>query len=275
MRVSFPTRIGRSRLSTNPITSTPQTTSAMPCQSAPVAKKYRATGSHTSPAPTAGTSDRKAISTAHSKAPLTSRNQKASPPSAPWIAATSRLPFTVARITVVNLLTRSCFCACASGIARRTARATASPSRIRKNARYMVMKRPTMNSNVFWPIASACVAINWLACDSAAASRRRRVSKSASPKRSKSALIQGGNASNTSWKYCPACISPDSRRWYTSAASRASAAVSSTSGRITMISTIRSVISAAQRRRPLSLGSSRRFKGANNKAMIAPHMMVP
>ncbi|MCY1216429.1 hypothetical protein D9M72_283020 [compost metagenome] len=65
-----------------------------------------ATGPQISAAPTAGSSDRKAISTAHSSAPCTPRNQKASPPMVPCAMATATLPFTVARITVVNLFSR-------------------------------------------------------------------------------------------------------------------------------------------------------------------------
>jgi hypothetical protein len=42
-----------------------------------------------------------------------------------------------------------------------------------------------------------------------------------------------------------------------------------------MTSTISSVNNAAGVRRCFSLGSSRRYQGANNNAMIAAHRMVP
>ena len=45
------------------------------------------------------------------------------------------------------------------------------------------MNSPATNSKVFWPMPSACVAMNWLPCVSAAATRRCTVSKSPSPKR--------------------------------------------------------------------------------------------
>ncbi|MCY1183671.1 hypothetical protein D9M73_243110 [compost metagenome] len=95
----MPTRIGRSTLSTRPITKIPNNPSTTPCQIAPVSRKNAATGTQTIPAPTAGNSDRNAINTAQSNTLGMSRNQKIRPPSAPWVMATNRLPFTVARTT--------------------------------------------------------------------------------------------------------------------------------------------------------------------------------
>ena len=45
------------------------------------------------------------------------RNENIIPPSVPCAAATTTLPFTVARITVVNLLNRCRLCSMLSGIA--------------------------------------------------------------------------------------------------------------------------------------------------------------
>ncbi|MNY59007.1 hypothetical protein D3C86_1954080 [compost metagenome] len=80
-----------------------------------MAKKYSATGPQIRPAPTAGSSDRKAMTTAHSTGPWMSSSQKISPPSAPWDMATTRLPLMVARTTVVNLLASAVLCAGSSG----------------------------------------------------------------------------------------------------------------------------------------------------------------
>ncbi|MNL75286.1 hypothetical protein D3C87_2010660 [compost metagenome] len=41
-------------------------------------------------------------------------------------------------------------------------RASSAPSRRKKNSRYSMMKKLTMNSNVPWPKLNAWVAKNWL-----------------------------------------------------------------------------------------------------------------
>ena len=195
MRTSLPTSMGRNRLSTRPITSTPQATRARPCHQSPATRKYAATGTQTSAAPTAGSSDRKAISTAQSRAPVMPRNQNAMPPSRPWIAATSRLPLTVARTTVPNRSSRACLWGSVSGRARRNACTIRSPSRIRKKARYSATHRLARNSKVFCPMPTACPAMTWLPCASDAVSRRCTVSKSRRPSARRAARTQRGRAS--------------------------------------------------------------------------------
>ena len=74
-----------------------------PCQYCPVTSRYSAVGPHTSAAPTTGIRESSVITTPHSTAARISRIQKIRPPSAPCAMATSRLPFTVARITPANL----------------------------------------------------------------------------------------------------------------------------------------------------------------------------
>ncbi|MNV81295.1 hypothetical protein D3C71_1749530 [compost metagenome] len=101
--------MGRRTLSTNPITNTPYRPSTTPCQTAPLSRNQAATGTQTSPAPTAGNSDKNAINTAQSNALGMSRNQKIKPPNAPCVTATSRLPLTVARTTRLNLSCRRRF----------------------------------------------------------------------------------------------------------------------------------------------------------------------
>ncbi|MNF94138.1 hypothetical protein D3C84_768370 [compost metagenome] len=144
----MPTRIGRSTLSTRPITNTPNKASVTPCQIAPVNRKNAATGTQTIPAPTAGNNDRNAINTAQIKALGISRNQKIKPPKAPCVMATTRLPFTVARTTRLNLSCKRRFWFSSSGTAVRTFRASSAPSRRKKNSRYSMMKKLTMNWNV-------------------------------------------------------------------------------------------------------------------------------
>ncbi|MNN56962.1 hypothetical protein D3C81_1719230 [compost metagenome] len=131
----MPTRIGRSKLSTRPITSTPNAVRITPCKIAPVNRKYAATGAQMIPAPTAGSSDRNAIITAHTNALGISSTQKMKPPRAPWVIATSTLPLTVARTTRLNFNCRRRFWCSGSGTARRTRRATSAPSRKKKNSR--------------------------------------------------------------------------------------------------------------------------------------------
>ncbi|MNM71171.1 hypothetical protein D3C81_828270 [compost metagenome] len=162
MRVSFPTRTGRNKLSTRPITSTPNAVRITPDKIAPVSRKYAATGAHTIPAPTAGNSDRNAISTAHTSALGISSTQKMKPPSAPWVMATSTLPFTVARTTRLNFSCKRRFWCSGSGTARRTWRATSAPSRRKKNNRYSMTKKLTMNWKVSCPKLNAWLASTWL-----------------------------------------------------------------------------------------------------------------
>ena len=78
--------------------------------------KYSATGPPgPAPRPTAGSSDRKAISVPQSTGAWTPRNQKISPPSATCSMATTTLPLTVARTTVRNLPSRSRLISSSSG----------------------------------------------------------------------------------------------------------------------------------------------------------------
>ena len=65
-------------------------------------------------APTAGSKEQRAITTAHNTGALIPKNQKISPPRAPCTAATSRLPLKVARMTAVDLSTRACCCSAAA-----------------------------------------------------------------------------------------------------------------------------------------------------------------
>ena len=113
------------------------------------------------PAPTAGISDSTAITTPHNKAPGIPSHQKINPPSAPWVAATSRLPLMVARVTSANLANSSFSRSSPSGSARISMLTMASPSRIRKNARYSISPRLRKNWKVFWPTARARLARNW------------------------------------------------------------------------------------------------------------------
>ncbi|MNC32621.1 hypothetical protein D3C75_809830 [compost metagenome] len=123
-----------------------------------MSRKNAATGTQTIPAPTAGNSDRNAINTAQSNTLGMSRNQKIRPPSAPCVIATSRLPLTVARTTRLNLSCKRRFCCSSNGTAVRTLRASSAPSRRKKNSRYSMMKKLTMNSNVPWPKMKALAA---------------------------------------------------------------------------------------------------------------------
>src|SRR6185369_15225951 len=91
--------IGRSTLSTRPITSTPHAARPIAGQIEPVDSRYTATGPHTSAAPTAGSSDNSAITAPHRSAPLMPSTQNARPPSVPCTSATTTFPFTVARTT--------------------------------------------------------------------------------------------------------------------------------------------------------------------------------
>ncbi|MNF60497.1 hypothetical protein D3C84_421170 [compost metagenome] len=135
MRVSLPTRIGRSTLSTRPITRMPKSANPTPCQSAPLIMKNSATGPQTIPAPTSGSSERKAIITPQNTGLGMSSTQNTRPPSAPWTMETTMLPFTVARTTRVNLICSRRLCCSPRGIAMRTLRATSRPSRRKKNSR--------------------------------------------------------------------------------------------------------------------------------------------
>ncbi len=91
-----------------------------------------ATGTQTMAAPTAGSKEQRAITTAHNTGALIPKNQKISPPRAPCTAATSRLPLNVARITAVDLATRACCWSGGSGMACVMRLVSASPSRTKK-----------------------------------------------------------------------------------------------------------------------------------------------
>ena len=105
------------------------------------ARSRRSPGSRAQPAPrstaapTAGSSDRNAISAAQSSAPWMPSAQKITPPSVPCMIATTMLPLTVARITVANLREQRSVVLRASGIASRMCERACAPSRSRKNSR--------------------------------------------------------------------------------------------------------------------------------------------
>ncbi|MNV59933.1 hypothetical protein D3C71_1523810 [compost metagenome] len=123
-----------------------------------------ATGTQINPAPTAGSSDRKAIKTPQSTGPWMPSAQKIMPPNAPWDAATTMFPLTVALITVVNFSISCLLWASFSGVACPMRKARLAPSRNRKNNRYSIMPKLTTNSSVFCPTVKTRVARNWLAC---------------------------------------------------------------------------------------------------------------
>ena len=102
------------------------------------------------------------MTAAHNSGALMPSTQNARPPSAPCTIATTTLPFTVARMTVVNLPNSCRLSSSFSGIASRMPRANERPSRSRKNARYSVMKKLTTTSSVSCPMLSTLVAKNWL-----------------------------------------------------------------------------------------------------------------
>ncbi len=128
------------------------------------------------------------------------RNQKIRPPSAPCTAATAMLPLTVARATVVNLRSRCCLCGSLSGIARMMSLEICGPSRNRKNSRYSITPKLTMNWNVFCPMLNACVAMIWLAWVAPVVSFCCRSLISVSPKRSSTLVTDGGRACTACWK---------------------------------------------------------------------------
>ena len=70
------------------------------------------------PEPTAGSRDRKAITTDHRITPWMPSAQRMIPPSTPCTIATATLPFTVAFTTAENLPSRWFFGSSSSGMAR-------------------------------------------------------------------------------------------------------------------------------------------------------------
>src|SRR4029078_2627110 len=105
-------------------------------------------------APTAGSNEQSAITTAHNTRALIPKNQKISPPRAPCTAATSRLPLKVARMTAVDLSTRACCCSGGSGMACVMGLVRPSPSRTKKNSRYNMMAKLTRKLMVPSPISA-------------------------------------------------------------------------------------------------------------------------
>src|SRR3569832_2358684 len=88
-----------------------------------------ATDPQINPAPMAGSKDKNAISTPHSSAPCTPRIQNITPPSAPCVAATTMLPLTVARITVMNLSSNCRLCTLLREKTRRRRAGGGAPAR--------------------------------------------------------------------------------------------------------------------------------------------------
>ena len=127
--------MGRSTLSTSPITSVPPAITASAFQNAPVASRTIAAGTHTSAAPTAGSSDRIPITTPQNTAAWIPTRANSTPPIAPCTAATTIVPFTVARETSA-ILRNSCRSRSSPiGIARMSASMIRSPSRKKKKRR--------------------------------------------------------------------------------------------------------------------------------------------
>src|SRR4029079_17393540 len=94
-------------------------------------------------APTAGSNEQSAITTAHNTGALIPKNQKISPPRAPCTAATSRLPLKVARMTAVDLSTSAGCGSGGRGMACVMRLVRPSPSRTKKNSRYSMMAKLT------------------------------------------------------------------------------------------------------------------------------------
>ncbi|MDT4872094.1 hypothetical protein FQZ97_1072610 [compost metagenome] len=113
----------------------PNSASPTPLQTSPSITKNSATGPQIIPAPTSGSSERKAIITPQNTGLGMSSTQNTAPPRIPWQPATTMLPFTVARTTRVNLICSRRLCCSPRGMAMRTLRATSGPSRRKKYSR--------------------------------------------------------------------------------------------------------------------------------------------
>ena len=174
-----------------------------------MANRYSATGPQTSAAPTAGSSDRKAITTAHSSGAWIPSIQNASPPMAPWAAATRKLPFTVARITVVNFSNNSRLFSPLSGTARWMRLASALPSLSRKNSRYTMTKKLTTKSKAFMPTLSILVAMKRLPSSAASDSLACSVPMLSMPNRPMMSCIHAGKAAKIFCRKAAISISPE------------------------------------------------------------------
>ena len=165
---------------------------------------------------------------------------------------------TVARITVVKRSSRRAFTAGSSGIAARIARATAVPSRSRKNSRYIAMQNETTRSSASWPKSTARPASAWPRCVIAAVRRVCSTARSSSPSRSSSPVAHAGSAAIICAKYAPKSIWPLRTRWTTPVTSCTSEIATSASGRMTISRMMASVASAAAVGRPPKRPSSLR-----------------
>ena len=134
------------------------------------------------------------MTTAQRIGACTPRTQNASPPSAPCAAATRTLPLTVARITVVKRASRRALAGDESGIASRTPRATSTPSRSRKNSRYIAMTKATMTSSTSWPISSTRPASAWPRCVIAAVTFACSAARSSMPSQPSRPVAHDGSA---------------------------------------------------------------------------------
>lgn len=159
-------------------------------------------------APTAGSNEQSAITTAHNTGALIPKNQKISPPRAPCTAATSRLPLKVARMTAVDLSTRACCCSGGSGMACVMGLVRPSPSRTKKNSRYNMMAKLTRKLMVPSPISKASEAKNTLPLPRASDNFACTAARSFSPRRSKRSVAQDGNTARNCWKNAPGFHEP-------------------------------------------------------------------
>jgi len=126
--------------------------------------KNSAAGPHTIAAPTAGSIEQNVITTPHSKAASIPSIQKVTPPIVPWIIAMMMLPLTVALTTDVNFPSSLFVWSSLRGIAAVIDATSFSPSRNRKNSRYINTPAPTTKLSVVSPILTTRPAIDWPVC---------------------------------------------------------------------------------------------------------------